>query len=222
MVKIIYKTIYLLIYLILLNSCTILKSDKDLQLYDLDNEVKQNIRLYRSKYGNETVVFISFKGKINSNKNTYYINRISSVSYLYEYYITGYMILDGVPVYISSRKDGFVDPKNYTSDFIDLASRFMLDDMLMKSIELTKKLNIDWISENDNSIVTIPFFNNLILDHSEVWKIYNNKIIKYNSDHPVEEKVMFENRECNKIDFMRIVEGGVDDRKNWKELHKKR
>lgn len=140
----------LIIFIIFFNSCSNLKNNinNDLRKIELKENIVQNIIDYKKKYGTESIILISFKNKINSENNTFFINRITNLSTIYRYYISYYMLLDGIPVVISSKKDGLTLPENYSNEFTSLISEKLNNDLLLNSIKRTimnGKLNMQII-----------------------------------------------------------------------------
>lgn len=202
------KNALLLLIVVTLFSCSITRNvysiDNPLKKIELNEETENLVREYRKKFKKETIVYISYEKKIDSKNNTFYLNRISSLSTVYNYYISYYSVVDGIPVIISSKYDGFVSLDKYTPEFVNLLSSYLFDNMLMAYIKKEKDKPGHWIFEQH--------FNDLIIDHSEVWKIKNWKVIENWKKHPGEEKVMIENEDYNSMDYYRVIEGGIDER----------
>jgi len=199
-------TFFISLFVVL--SCSAQKNPKDslifnnkLSVLKLDKGIIKIIKEYKKTRRPNSVVFVSFKNKIKNKKNTYYVNTISNLSSLYDYYITGYFFLDSIPVILSSKKDGFVDVNNYSKSFISMMVKYLNDDMLMNSIEIY----------NDNSLL-YEVKNVFILNHSEIWKVRNSKIHKNWKKHPVYEKVLIRNKSLHIDNYYRVVKGGRDDR----------
>jgi len=188
-------------------SCSVFKNNielgNDLQKIELNNETIDLVRKYREELSKETVVFLSYKKQITSRGSTYYINRILDLSYIYDYYISYYSMVDGVPVIISSKKDGFVNPDSYTTKFRNLMTKYLNDDLLMISI---KKFEI-----NQANFIVNPKFG-ISIDHSEAWRVKNGVLTKKWKKHPIEEKVMIENEDIDLMYYYRVIEGGIDER----------
>lgn len=197
-----------------LTSCGSIKNEvkysNNLRKVELSNEIQNAVRLYKKELTPKSVIYLSFKDKLDSNNKTYYINRVSNLSIIYNYYISYYSFIDSIPVLISSRKDGFIDPKNYTKKFIATLTKkdYLIDDMLYKSII---KLN-----DEDDSYMYEPSFP-LISDHSRIWRVKNNEIEKNVQIKMIKKKLMVENWDSYSDDFNRVVNGGVDERNNKKE-----
>jgi len=202
------KKLIPLTMILLFISCSGLKRtvevNNSMRMIELNEETIEFVREYRKKYKKETVVYLSYKKEVISNKNVFYINRISSLSMVYKFYISYYSIIDGIPVVISSKKDGFINPDSYTANFVKLMGKYLLDDMLMNSITVFNNQEDHWLPERH--------INNIIIDHSEVWRVKNEELTKKWKKHPVEEKVMIENEDIDLMDYYRVIEGGIDVR----------
>ena len=131
---------------------------------------------------------------MDSKSNTYYINRIIDLSSVYSDYISYYSIVDGIPVIISSKKDGFINPDSYTTKFINLMTQYINDDLLMDSIEKYEGKEIDYILNSKNG---------MSIDHSEVWRVKNGELTKKWKKHPIEEKVMIANEDIDLMDYFK-------------------
>lgn len=197
-----------LILIIFLNSCSNLKiqTDKKLEEIDLDKNIILNIKNYKNQYGSESIVLISFKNKIASTNNTYYITRISNLSTIYQNYLSYYSLIDGVPVIISSKKDRLIGYKNYPDNFINLISKNLNNDLLLNSIKKSKITENHW---------EIELKNNLISEHSKVWKIHKNNINK----NPSERNVLVENSKFNFFQNYKVINGGIDERTTNELIH---
>jgi len=205
------KLIFLIIGFQLLSCSTIknkISHNNELRSLNLDNEIKETIREYRNRYTKSSIVLVVFKNKINSKNNEYYIRRISNMSTIYYHYISYHSSIDGVPVIISSQKDGFINPKKYSSVFIFKLAKYIIDDMLKISIEKDEEF-----SKGGYAIVD---YGNHSINHSEIWKVKEGVIYKNWDKHPVEEKVLIENNDIDLFNFYRVIKGGIDDRKNEK------
>ena len=156
-------------------SCSVFKNNielgNDLQKIELNNETIDFVRKYREELSKETVVFLSYKKQIDSKSNTFYVNRILNLSTIYYYYISYYSMVDGVPVIISSKKDGFINPEKYTNNFIELMTKYLINDLLFKSRTKYGNKEDEWLLEpmDDQDIV---------IDHSSVWMFKNGELMK--------------------------------------------
>jgi len=193
--------------ILILFSCSSIKNsvsfNKDLHIINLNKNIIEVVKQYKNIIDTrKSLIFISFKKKIGSINNTFYISQISNLSSVYDFYISSYSFIDGVPVIISSKEDGFVSIKNYNSKFIYLLTNYINDDMLMASIVKYGDNHFAYAVVNVGSI-----------DGSEVWKVKNGKITRKWKKHPVEEKVVFENNKNDISNYYRVIKGGRDDRK---------
>ncbi|PSG90751.1 hypothetical protein [Aurantibacter aestuarii] len=198
------KNILLLLFLILLfsTSCkSYYLSNREvnkLELKQISNiKILNSVKDYRSHYKSKSVLFI-FLGK---NEDVY-IRRIVNLSHVYNYLISYYSIIDEVPVIIFSKKEGYVAPKNYSSNFIKLLSNFLNDDMLMKEIKKDKA---------SNQYLMIPNSQKDLINHSKIISYTSEKNeINYNSFY---KKMVYENPNRGLFSYYRIIEGGIDERK---------
>lgn len=195
--------IIILIYLSFFVTCSTYQDKifykNNLTVVELNEEIKQNIRQYRSQFTTKSIVCLIFDDKINSKKNTYYIKRISNVSDMYSIYLSYYSVIDGIPLFISSINDGYVNPNDYDSDTINLMIQNLNDDLLMYSIKrdsITKGWNLE-------------YYNDFIIDHSKIWKVKNGEVYKNNSQEYVSK---YKNQNLMQINFYRVIDGGVDQR----------
>jgi hypothetical protein len=199
------KKFLFLVLIIFLNSCSVLKveTNRKLQEIDLDKNIILNIKNYKNQYGSESIVLISFKNKVASTNNTYYLTRISNLSTICQNYLSSYSLIDGLPVIISSKKDGLIGYKNYPNNFIDLISKKLNNDLLLNAIKKSKTTENHW---------EIELKNNLISNHSKVWKIHKNNINKnYNRKHS-EINFLVENNQFSFIQNYKVLNGGIDER----------
>jgi len=203
------KKLIFLIFISMFISCSVFKNNielgNDLQKIELNNETIDFVRKYREELSKGTVVYLSYKKQIDSKSNTCYINRILNLSTIYNHYISYYSIVDGIPVIISSKKDGFVKPSSYSSGFLKFLTKYLIDNMLVISIKENNEEYIDseWLIE-DKYVMSI--------DHSEVWRVKNGELTKKWKKHPIEEKVMIENEDIDLMYYYRVIEGGIDER----------
>jgi len=179
--------------------------NNSLQKIELNSETIDFVRKYRQKFNKGTVVHLSYKDEINSENNTFYVNRILNLSTIYHHYISYYSMVDGIPIIISSKKDDFVNPDSYTSDFLKVLIKHLIDNMLLVSIKENNEEYIDseWLIEDKYT---------MSIDHSEVWRVKNGKLTKKWKKHPIEEKVMIENEDIDLMHYYRVIEGGIDAR----------
>ena len=206
------KKIIFLIIGFQLFSCSTIKNkksyDNELRYLNLDNKIENVVRAYRKRFKKNTVVMVTFKNKLNSKKKEYYVNRISSMSIIYYNYISYYSSIDGIPVIISSKKDGFINPNKYSNKFISNFAKYVNDDML--------KISIEKDEEFVKGGYAITDYGNIVIDHAVIWKVKRGIIHKNWAKHPAEEKVLIENLDIDLLNFYRVIKGGIDDRKNEK------
>jgi len=81
--------------------------------------------------------------------------------------------------------------------------KYLNDDMLMNSIVEIY---------NGNSLF-YEVKNVYILNHSEIWKVKNNKIYKNWKKRPVYEKILIRNKSLHVDNYYWVIKGGKDDRK---------
>jgi len=180
-----------------------ISKDNELRYLSLDNKTKEKIREYRKEYNN-SIVLVTFKNKIGSKDNEYYINRVSNLSFIYDHYISYHSSVDRIPVLISSKNDGFINRDNYSSSFILELSKFLNDDML--------KLEIGKDDEFIKGGYYYIDYGNLIINHAETWKVNNGKIYRNWEYHPAELKILVVNDSIDLLKYYRVVEGGIDER----------
>jgi hypothetical protein len=195
-----------LILIVFLNSCSVLKveTNRKLEEIDLDKNIILNIKNYKNQYGSESIVLVSFKNKIASTNNTYYLTRISNLSTIYKNYLSSYLLIDGVPVIISSKKDRLIGYKNYPDNFINLISKKLNNDLLLNAIKKSEENNNKW---------EIEFTNNSIIDHSKIWKVSKNNVNKNWNKHPSEMNLIIENDNFNLFKNYKVEDSGIDERK---------
>ncbi len=196
-----YLLILILVSCKAINSSMYLK--EELREVKLNDKISNIVRKFRKENitNNNDLVFLSFENKLGSLNNTFYVHRVGALSVIYKYHISFFAMVDDIPVLISSREDGFIDVDNYDEKLISILTKYLEDDMLMRSI-----------IKIDDYFMIEPVSDSATIDHRKPWKITNQKIIKGWKKHPIEEGVMFINKEYSGQDYYRVIEGGQDDR----------
>lgn len=176
----------------------------EIKSLDLTDDVKKVVRDYKKYLGYESaVVLLTYKHSVNSTKNTYFVQRISDLSTIYYNHISFLSEIDNVPVLISSKNDGFINPENYSSEFISsLTKNYLVDDMLYQSI--IKR-------ENEGDYMYVPVYS-ITIDHSDIWKVSNDRIDKKWNRNLIKKEILIENQEFSIDKYARVVDGGRDDR----------
>ena len=182
------KLIFLIIGLLLF-SCSSIKRkgnyENGLRYLNLDKEIKDVVREYRKIYKKE-VVLLGFRNRVNSKSKEYYVQRISNMSTIYDSYISFYSSIDGIPVIISSKKDGFIKPNKYSNNFIQKLAKYMNDDMLLEAIQMDEF--------NGYKGISITYIDVPVTNHAEVWRVKNETIYKFISWYFVRNKFMGRSR----------------------------
>jgi len=181
----------------------------------LSDEIKENVREFRSENikNGQSLVILYFKDSVTSPKSNYMIHRVNSLSFIYNYHISFITLVDEIPLFISSKKDGFFDINKIKAEHISMLTKHLDDDMLMSSIEIFNQNTMIRDSINGTSFSVKPVSQKLYIDHLKPWKVINGKIHKEWSKDPYELGLMIENEFYEGMSYYRVINGGIDDRK---------
>lgn len=195
----------LVILILLFTSCSSLKNsqNKELQFVNLNDTITKFVREYRDLYPKNSIIFLAFQNSISKPQNLVYVQRISNLSFLYFTSISYYTKIDGIPVVISSPKNGFVNPSYFDEVFINEMKLYLHDDLLMTSIVKNEYGGYDYEMVDYG-----------VLTHSLIWKVKMGSKVQIETlkkDAPFLKKLIQD--DVNLDAYYRVIEGGVDARK---------